>query len=167
MKSWFAKFRISAALDEKSVGDERRTLAAPTDDLQQFEQKLARLDSALRATRPQAELPPFLHARIMRTVELAAQPAAVGPRAMWPRWAFAPALALLVAFGLWAGWHSRHPGPKVAGAQSLVWVSTVLDARDQLAGSLPDALVAPLSQELENVHQDAGNTARFLLATLP
>ena len=166
MKTWLAKFRISAALDEQRPLSARLAkAAASSEELRRFKAGAVKLDAALRASPPQAEPPFNLHSSILRALEAAERPAPAERRGLWLRWLPAPITAVLLVFGLWAGLH--HRSTQAARADSLVWVSTALDTSRQLTGSLPNALINPLSEELENLHQDVGNTAQFVLASLP
>jgi hypothetical protein len=168
MKSWLAKFRISAALDEgRRLPKGLAKAAANSEELRRFDESAVKLDAALRIARPQVELPPLLHEAILGAVEAAERPASAEPRGTWLRWVPVPALALLVVFGVWWGMRHRQPQPSAAETQSLVWVSTVMDVSDQMRGALPGAVVSPLSEELAYLDEDVGRTAEFLLASLP
>ncbi len=167
MKSWFTNLRISSALEavHKLLGVARRNLSGP-EQLYAVEKELAALDRALNRDVPSTEAPPGLHGSIMRAVRVAQRSeAAPGGRAA-ALWLAAPVGAALV---LMAGWLAlRGPAPPPArGTHSLAAATTALEMSGQLAQTVPSAVVAPLSDELERLNRDLDNTAQFILASLP
>src|SRR6266542_4483160 len=108
MRKWLAKFRISLALDSSVPRREKLPRAQNRrDDIRRGEESLQALDQRLRATQPTPPVPAALHASLMRAVRAAAK-SQERQRApgIW-RWLPAPALAVLVAFGLW--WSLNRP----------------------------------------------------------
>lgn len=168
MKSWFAKFRISAAMDsgqELEAGSQRRT--SVSDELRGFEQEMAALDGALKQTAPRSQAPPSLHGSIMRAVRAAEHPGAEARRGLtFLRWLPVPVVALLA---LLVVWHVAR-GPvrvPVQDTQSLTVATTALEMGGQMARAVPSAVVSPLAEELEKVNRDLDSTAQFILANLP
>jgi len=162
VKSWLAKYRISASLDaRRPLPPSLRRQIETRPDLSRFSACLARLDRAL-ACRPANPGPsPFLHRSIMRAVE-AAGPAPAPPR-LRPalRWLPAPALAVLVLSAIWL-WRDRSPQP-----QPIESAAAVLAMGESVAQSAPSTVVAPLSDEWRRLNRDVDRTAQFLLASLP
>ena len=167
MKLWFTKARISATLDagKKPSAWLRRSISG-SDELRSFEQEMTALDRALKHTVPRPETPPSLHRSIMQAVRAANRPAPARRQLAVLRWLPAPALAVLVLLAIW--WVTRGPvRPPVQDTQSLAAATTALDLGSQMAQAVPSAVVAPLSNELEQLNRDLNNTAEFLLASLP
>jgi hypothetical protein len=167
MKLWFAKARISAALDAgKRPSAWLRRRVSNSEELRGFEQDLMALDRALRQPAPEPEVPASLHRSIMQAVQAADRPVRAGRQLLWLRWAPLPALAAIVLLAVWWGLHSpvRQSAPDT---QSLAAATAALEMSGQLARAVPSAMVAPLSGELERLNRDLDNTAQFLLASLP
>ena len=167
MKAWFARMRISVALKTclRPSASRRQTINS-SEQPGDSEQKMAALDRALKETAPKIQIPPSLHSSIMRAVQASERPAAVPRELSFLKWLPAPAL---VALALLMAWHVqrgpvRSPAPD---SHSLAAATTALEMGGQMAQALPAAVVAPLADELERVHQDLDNTAQFLLANLP
>ena len=82
------------------------------------------------------------------------------------RWLAAPAGAVLLLMAVWLA--LRSPGrPLVQDRPSLAVVTIALEMSGQLAHTVPSAVVAPLSDELERLNRDLDDTAQFILASLP
>ena len=83
MREWFAKIRISAALDggRRPAAWSRRETDL-SDELRGFEQEMAALDRALKQTAPRPHAPPSLHGSIMRAVQAVERPAANARRGL-------------------------------------------------------------------------------------
>jgi hypothetical protein len=84
------------------------------------------------------------------------------------RWAPASTLAgLLILSVLWL--NHRPPAPTTpalnANPQSLT--QDVLEVGEQMASTMPDALLAPLSEELQRLNRDLDQTGQFFLTSLP
>lgn len=167
MKTWFTSFRISAALDSghKPSGSQRESINR-SEEVQSVEQDMTALDRALRQERPEPQTPPGLHRSIMRAVRVAQRPQAAPRGLAVLRWVAAPVVAALVVLAVWPA--LRGPGrPHAHGRQSLAAATTALEMSSQLAKTVPSAVVAPLSDELERLNRDLDNTAQFILASLP
>lgn len=168
MKFWLTKVRISAALDagKQSSAWIRRRVSG-SEDLRGFEQELTALDRALSQTAPEPKAPASLHCAIMQAVAEAANgPVTARRERGMLRWAFVPGFVLIVMLGVWWVLHNPVQQPR-QNAQSLAGVTTALDMSGQMAQTMPSAMVAPLSVELERLNRDLDNTAQFLLASLP
>jgi hypothetical protein len=168
MKAWFAKMRISAALDggrRPAAWPQRKT--SVSDELSGFEQEMAELDRALKHTAPKPHASPGLHSSIMRAVQAAELPGARARGELsFLRWLPVPVVA---ALALMVIWHAAL-GPVRLPAQhteQLSAATTVLQVGGEMARAVPSAVVNPLADELKNINRDLDNTAQFLLASLP
>ncbi len=167
MKSWFARFEISAALDR----DPRPRGSPPprihgSDELRRFAGELAALDRDLKATAPKPGAPASLHRSIMRAVRAADHPREAARERVFLRWLIAPAAAVIALLVAWQA--VRGPGqPSGPKPPPLAAAANALEMGGQLVQAVPSAVVAPLANELELLNQDLDNTARFLLASLP
>ena len=168
MKAWFAKIRISAALDggRRPAAWSRRETDL-SDELRGFGQEMAALDRALKQTAPRPHAPPSLHGSIMRAVQAVERPAANARHELaFLRWLPVPVAALLA---LMVVWHAAR-GPArvpVQDAQPLAVATTALQVSGEMARAVPSAVVSPLADELKKLNLDLDNTAQFLLASLP
>lgn len=165
MKSWFAKFRISSALDAGqplSKGIQRKIGAS--EELRHYATSQEALVGALRRAAPQPKTPPALHSAIMGAVRASECSAAVRPLRLGWQWiAPAGAAALFVIGTLW--FHHREASPtRMNGVPS---VALALEGGHDLAQTIPAAVTAPLSDELARLNADLGRTEQFLLANLP
>jgi hypothetical protein len=168
MKAWFAKMRISAALDggrRPAAWRQRKT--SVWDELSGFEQEMAALDRALKQSAPKPHAPPSLHNSIMRAVRAAERPGARARGELsFLRWLPVPVIAAL-AFMMVS--HAAR-GPVRLPAQHTEQLSvpiTALQVGGEMARAVPSAVVNPLADELKNLNRDLDNTAQFLLASLP
>ena len=82
------------------------------------------------------------------------------------RWATVPALAAIALLGVWWALHTPVR-PSAPDTPSLAAATSAFELSGQLARTVPAAVVAPLSGELERLNLDLANTAQFLLASLP
>jgi hypothetical protein len=167
MKTWFAKIRISAALDEsRQPGGSRPAGISRSNELRAFGQEMAALDRALKDASPKPRAPASLHGSIMRAVQ-AGQPPAVAQRPLaLLRWLTAPAAVAIALLLIWQA--QRHPArPAPTATQSLATAASALDMSRQMTRVVPSAVLGPLSEELERLNRDLDNTAKFLLASLP
>jgi hypothetical protein len=168
MKAWFAKMRISAALDgARRLATCRRSKASVADELRRFERELAALDNALRQTAPRPQAPPSLHCSIMQAIQAAERPPAKAEREFaFLRWLPAPVVAVLALMAVW--YVAQAPVKKpVEGTPPLGSATAALEVGGKMARTMPGAVFTPLTDELENLHRDLENTAQFLLASLP
>lgn len=163
MRTWLAKFRISTALD---AGEPRRGKLpcgkSASAEINRSEASMHSLGRRLKAAQPTPPVPTALHASVMRAVRAAAE-SQERQRAPWTvRWLPAPALALLVVLGLW--WSlSRSPQEP----PSLAAAATALAQSHEIAQKAPDAVLAPLAQEMNNLNRDLQNAVEFLAASVP
>jgi hypothetical protein len=171
MKTWYARLRILALIGEgKPLTPSWQRRIAGSGELQRFARSAVSLERVLKQEQPDIAAPAFLHAKIMRAVRAAGQPA---PRRSWVggfRWLPAPAVAVAVVLGVW---HVTHPVPEkalssvAAGKYSLEAAAVALDYSAQMTRRMPSAAVAPLSDELQRVNRDLNNTVDFIVASLP
>ena len=172
MKTWFAKLRISAAVDTgRPLSPALRATIARSEELRRFEETAAGLDRALRHSAPKREAPPELHRTIMRAVRAANRAEAPRNSLLALRWLAAPALAALVLMGglRWA-WNRPASSPAVASAElTPPWsvAATALERGRELARTAPAVALAPLAEELARTDRDVRSAAQFLLASLP
>jgi hypothetical protein len=187
MKTWYAKFKISSALDEAKPSVSQPPVASA--ELHQFAQSLRQLDRELRVSQPTATMPTGLHASVMRAVRETARERATTAepqRATFKlAWLAAPALAVIVLVGLLARsvFHqpqvevqpvlqpsSDHGSAGVAANAPAPTFATTASASLDLSGAVarvaPTAL-APLQQELEFVRQDVRKASEVIFAALP
>jgi hypothetical protein len=176
MKSWIAKFRISSMLDggEPLPESAGRKETRPA-DIRAFKEVATELGRALR-TEPRNVVPPSsLHRDIMRSVReaRAKEMSEVNPSRGWSAWRLAPASAIaacVTVAWLVAQHHGSGPVSKPgnhATLESLAVAQSALEMGGQITRTIPDAMVSPLTDELERVNQDLTSTANFLLASLP
>jgi hypothetical protein len=161
MKSWLAKFRISAALDAgKPLPESLRRKIAADPELERFARRTEALGRALRSV----PLPdPSLHDSIMRSVRNAArreQPR----RSLAPSWlpAAAAAAALTIAC-VWATFHRPTPPSR----ESLDGAVMVFEESEQMLNTMPKMVMAPMYDEWARVDQDVQDTTHVLLASFP
>jgi hypothetical protein len=167
MKSWIAKLRISMALDaDQPPSAWLRHKPSASAELRGIEQEMMALDRALKETAPRAEAPASLHQSIMQAVRAANRPAAAPRQTSMLRWVPVPVFAVMLVLGVL--WVLQSPvRPPAQTAQPLAAATTALHLGDQMVRTVPTAVVAPLSDELERLNRDLDKTAQFLLASLP
>jgi hypothetical protein len=161
MKTWFSKFRISAAFDSGNPLPSWlcRRLSA-SEELRSFAKQVSELDSALREPASN-EIPVTLHASIMGAVR-ASNRAAKAPRPMTGlRWLPVPVTAVLVLCAVCWLWLPN------SSSRALPSLAEVFQTGGQMTDLLPSQLVDPLNEEWERVNLDLENTTRFLLASVP
>ncbi len=165
MNSWFAKFRISTALDAgKPLPKSLRRRIARSEELRQFAESMGALDGTLKDTRPESGGPPALHGSIMRALRGAERLAAPQRQPMMPRLLPVSAVGLLaLAAACWA-LHGPVTSPE---PQPLDTAGQALEMANEVTRAMPSAMVAPMTKELEGLNRDLNNTAQFLLASLP
>jgi hypothetical protein len=166
MKTWFAKFRISSALDTgRPVPESVRRSVASSEELHRFEGSLANLDQALRGARPESPIPARLHNSIMNAVR-AAEPSATARRpALAFRWLAASSVAAAVVIA--ACWIGLRPSPPPVRPPSLAMASTAVAVSSQAPQAVPEAMIAPLSDELARIESDCDGGFQTVLASLP
>ena len=162
MRTWLAKFRISAALDRaRARGRNTCSGTSECEEVNRFAASVQSLDRQLRG----AELPPAptgLHASVMRAVRVAGQ--SHEPRAassmLW--WLPASAVALIAALVLW------QPGSRRSAESDTLAVATAaLEQSQELSQKAPSVALGPLSEEMNLLNQDLRNTIEFLMASVP
>jgi hypothetical protein len=159
MKSWLAGFRTSVALD----AGELRHSPGDSEEINCCEEDIRSIDRRLKATQPATPVPTRLHTSVMRAVRSSAAESNVRQASRWSwRWLPAPALAMLVICGLWSSLRSPRPEPT-----SLAAASTVLAQGNELAQKTGEVVLAPLSQEMNNLNRDFQNAVDFLVASVP
>ncbi len=174
MKTLFAKFKISSALDEAKPSVSKQPAVSP--ELRRFEASLRRLDGDLKSSRPTVVLPEGLHASVMRAVREASLKRTANDqpqRAPFKlAWLWTPALAVLLG-GLFA-WSVLRPRgvdnqPVLVAeitSSLAAAASASLDLSEAVARVVPAAL-APLQQELEFAHRDVRKASELIFAALP
>jgi hypothetical protein len=167
MKSWMAKLRISMALDsDQPPAAWMRRKPSASAELRGIEEEMVALDRGLKETAPRAEAPASLHQSIMQAVRAANRPVAAPRQPSVLRWVPVPVFAVLLV--LVVVWVLQSPvRPPVQTAQPLAAATTALHLGNQVVRTMPTAVVAPLSDELDRLNRDLDKTAQFLLASLP
>ena len=167
MKLWFKKLCISTELDAgQGLGCSPGRSGASSEQLRRFGAEMKAVDDALRRSVPRAEAPLGLHHSIMRAVRQGERPATTPRGLAFLRWSVAPVVVALALAVVWPALRGSAPAP-AQSAPSLAAAATALEMSSQLAQTVPSAVVAPLSDELERLNQDLTNTAQFILASLP
>jgi hypothetical protein len=168
MKAWFAKLRISVALDEgqePAAGAQREKCVSTA--LRGCAQEITALDRALKQSVPKPNAPPTLHSSIMRAVRAAERPAVESGRELaFLRRVPWSVVAVMVVIAVWYVSHGPERLP-ARDAQSLAAATTALEMGGRVARAAPAAVVTPLADELARVNRDLDSTAQFLLASLP
>jgi len=84
-------------------------------------------------------------------------------------WASGAVAALALALLCWTIYSPREPQlqRQEADAGSFEAASSALRLGNDMAQIAPTAMVAPLSNELDQLNKDLNKTAEFLLASLP
>jgi hypothetical protein len=176
MKNLLTKFRLSNALDEKAGGplpDALREKIAACPELRDFAQRAAALDRGLRRPPAGPGADAMCHQSIMRAVRAsAAESAASGAGCSPLPFGRAPmtiGFAAMAAIAIWLAVRPPAPGlpAGASNAQSLAAAQIVLDVSGEISRSMPDAVVAPLSNELACVDHDIRDTTQFILGVLP
>jgi len=166
MKNWLNKWTkggISAELDESGgLSPAARRRIDRSTDLQAFERETRILEQVLRAEMPSAAPPAGLHASILGAIQRTSRDSR--RVALTWRWAAAGLMASLAL----AGWFLLYDSHTVPPAElRLVAAAQVLDLSAELETEVSSATLGPLTGELDRLNLDAGNAARFLLASLP
>ena len=162
MKTWFAKFRISTALDSgRPLPLWVSHRLSSCEELRRFARQMSELDSALQKGQP-TQTRGTIHGSIMHAVRSVERARGVAPRHVnWLRWLPVPAaavLALCAACWFWLPQSSSRALPSLTDA---------FQAGEQITDMLPTQLVDPLNEEWQRVNMDLENTQRFLLAAVP
>jgi len=168
MKSWFKRFRIANALDERRpLPPSLQDAIAQDAELRGAADDTATVLEALRSSPPELKTPAGLHSSIMSAVrsEAGAQPSpGILP---WLRWLAAPAATALALAFLWHFALRPDPEPPRGTTASLAAAAAALELPHAIARDVPAEMLAPLSDELNRVNQDLNRTKEFLIASLP
>ncbi|MDB6063816.1 MAG: hypothetical protein JWR26_24 [Pedosphaera sp.] len=171
MKSFLAKLRISNALDvRKPLPPASRRTIPSTKDERQFAEISSALDTALRASKPEPQVPASLHTSIMRAIRSGVSSQTQSRQIPWLRSFAAPSLALLALFAvLWFNHKSSRVKTvsTVAERQPLQAASSALELAGNTLESAPTAAMAPLADEMQRLSLDVDNARQFLLASFP
>jgi len=164
MKSWFTRFKISAALDTgKVLPPALQRRLQRSEELRHYRAACRALDGTLKDSAPAPAAPVGLHRSIMRAVRKAESSTATQTVPLQLRWLAASVLAVAVLFGAWRIANL----PANPNELTLAAAGTALDLSQQAAQTVPTAVVAPLSDEWQRVNRDLEKTTEFLLASLP
>ena len=168
---WFAKFRISAALDSrKPLPPSLRNAIGQSSELQSFEKDTAALGRALEAAPPSAaEPPPGLHQAIMRAVRSGASSHVPAREPLLRHWLPASAAAAMMLFAAWLALRPAPDSPmgSLTQAEALKPALAVLEFGTRMTPRMSSEMVAPLAAEWERLSRDLDRTQEFLLASLP
>jgi len=178
MKSWLAKFKISAALDSgQPLPPSTRNRIARSPELLKFERDAAALARLLRQAPPRPAVPDSFHTVIMQSVRAAALSAApeAAPVFGWAKPASfvrrlsAPAFALvLLALIGWLVWSRQSVlSPSSPESRVLAGAPSALELSGAVTRTVPEAVFSPLAEEWNRLNRDLDRTAEFLLASLP
>jgi len=161
MKMLFKKFRASTALDETGGA---RQHCDPV-KAHRFEESLCEMDRNLRKSREGVELPPGLHASIMRAVGKSGEESELLLTALlWRRVAVA---ALVLAVGAMVVWSVNRPTTKVDLRVSPPSLTAAIEQGQQLTQAAPNAVLGPLSGEMDLLNRDLQNAMNFVAASVP
>jgi hypothetical protein len=168
---WFAKFKISAALDShKPLPRAVRNASADCDELHRFEKQVTSVERALKETPPPvAEPPPGLHRSIMRAVQAGAPESTPAREPVFGGWLPASALAALVLFTAWWAFRQGSVSSKHHASErdGLAPAAAALELGQQATQRMPAEMVAPLSEEWQRLNLDLDRAQEFLLASVP
>jgi len=181
MKTLFAKFRISTALDlRRPTGELARGGLAGSEELRRFGEDVASLDQALKKATPARSVPPQLHGSIMDAIRdterMATADLSVGAissrggalrrmlahgRSPLAAGAFAGAVGILLC------WIALRPSAPPVRPMSLAAASTAVDLGSQMPQVVPSDVIAPLSDELDRIESDCNGGVQAVLASMP
>ena len=171
MKTWFAKFRISNALDaDRPSRSKPERNIAKSPGLRRFAENMAILDDALKNKKPLPTAPASLHSSILRAVRSAraAEANAHNRAELLERLIPASALGLLVLMAaLGALNSSKFSEVATPASPSVAIVGSALDTGNQIVSAVPNAAVSPLSDEMAKLKTDLTNAQSYLLASVP
>ena len=171
MKTWLAKFRISIALDDqKPVPPSVKRATAQSETLRRFADDSARLDRALKNSKPETEVPEGLHNSIMQAVRSAESAPVFGWGKIWPRLIPASALAAFVALAIFAINRSSNELNVVsqsANSSALADASSAVEISGRLMRDIPDAALSSLNDEMVRLNRDLIVAQECLVACLP
>lgn len=165
MKTLFEKFKVSNALDQGGESSADCEMG----EAGRFEQSLSLIDCDLRASRAGNDVPPNLHATVMRAVRVAGvEEEPVQAVVLWRRLA---AVGLVLVVGAAALWLVNRPSVNEAGGMSSTMPSasftTALQQGHELTQAAPGTVLGPLSGELDLLNRDVQNALNFVAASVP
>lgn len=169
MKTWFAKYRISAAFDEPRRRSCGTSDGAP-EQLRRFAEQLSALDCALKRDVPIAGEMPGLHGAIMRAVRQSRRPVGRTWSSLCWRWWWAPVTASLILFAVWHRLPPAPPADSIAPgllADHLAPAMAILDVGDHTLQNSTASVLRPLSEEWGRFNHDLDDTEDFLLSSVP
>jgi hypothetical protein len=168
MKKFFAKFRISSAMDSGAgVPEKLRRGANRSSDVGDFLERAEMVDRALKREKLPESMPGGLHGSIMRAVAQSRSSEAE-PRILMPRWMPAMGVAVMLVFVLlWGLRLNQQSSQRAAGVETLAAATEALQISKDFAQTIPAKVVAPVSGELQKINQDVDATAKFLVASIP
>ena len=171
MKTWLAKFRISIALDDqKPVPPSVKRATAQSETLRRFADDSARLDRALKNSKPETEVPEGLHNSIMQAVRSAESAPVFGWGKIWPRLIPTSAIAAFVALAIFAINRSSNELNVVsqsANSSALADASSAVEISGRLMRDIPDAALSSLNDEMVRLNRDLIVAQECLVACLP
>ena len=162
MRTWLEKLRVSLALDADEPRRGKPCDNNASEEIKECEKSMRDLDRRLKAARLATPVPTALHASVMRAVRAVADSKERQSAPWFLRWLPAPALAMLLALGLWLSLgRSPHESPSLTAA------AAALERGHEMAQKAPEVVLAPLSQEMDNLNRDLKNAVDFLVASVP
>jgi len=160
MKKWLTKLRISAALDAgKPLPESLRQQIASDPELERFVHRTQFLDSRLRAPKL---ADPDLHNDIMRAVRASRRTQSRPSPSFY--WLLASGAGAAIAIVCLFITRPRNAPPANVSMDAPI---TVLEMSEQMPAAMPDAVMAPLSNEWVRVDHDVRKTTEILAASLP
>ena len=171
MKTWFQKFNVSNALNE------RRPLPVtapvkdrPADPASQFAAQCQTLAEALKSPPPTIAHPASLHADIMRAVRASARLTPQPSRTWVPGWQLAGGFAGVLFLALLLVRSTVSPKtavPSVEAPPSLALAGSILDLGSRLVSTAPAAVLSPLTAESQSLHRHLASAGEFLADSVP
>jgi len=165
MKTLFKKFDASNALDR---GDTPRKPGEPG-EVRRFEESLHAMDCHLRESCADDDVPPGLHASVMRAVRTLNMESEPAPSTFLARRLAVAALVLAVGVGVFWSLNQVNVGV-TDGASSTSTPPSFAAAFEQgheLTQAAPNAVLGPLSGEWELLNGDFQNALNFVAASVP
>lgn len=167
MKNWFAKFKISAALDASPATSPDKSSGSTNEEVRRFETSLKALDRRLKSAAVSQPVPAGLHAGTMQALRAVRVPKpAARPNLL--RWWPAPALAALIIFSGWLALSRFTPHkPQAAHKPKPNTLTVAINSGRNLTQAAPSEALAPLAKELDLLNLDLRNALNFLVASVP
>jgi hypothetical protein len=160
MKLFLTKLRISSALDSgKPLSESLRQKIAAEPELRHF----VRQSKAFAADLPPPANDSALHNDIMRAVRAAAREEQSRPAPIFAWLTATATVAGIVVISLWIG----RPVPPLTAQIPMDAPQAVLEMSQKAQSTVPDAMIAPLTNEWAKVNRDVQNTGAILAASFP